>query len=191
MSRIDPPRRPGLLTRLGWRLAKRRVGGKLPEPVAVQGHHSRLMCGYGALEMAFGGASEAPEKLKLLIELKAGAIVGCEWCLDYGSWLASDAGISEDQLRAIPAFRESELFDADEKLVLEYAEAISRTPVSVSEHLFARLRARFNEAQIIELTYAAAIENLRARFNWALGIGSQGYAEGAYCIRPEPAAESA
>ncbi|MDP9189620.1 MAG: hypothetical protein M3O25_10260, partial [Actinomycetota bacterium] len=98
---------------------------------------------------------------------------------------SADAGVSEEQLRALPEFRDSELFDADEKLVLEYAEAISRTPVDVPDELFERLRARFDEAQIVELTTAAAIENFRARFNWALGIGSQGYAEGAFCIRPE------
>ena len=82
--------------------------------------------------------------------------------------------------------------EKDEKLVLEYAEGISRTPVEVSDELFDRLRARFDDAQIVELTTAAAIENFRARFNWALGIGSQDYtAEGAYCLRPEvPAADS-
>ena len=185
MSRIDPPQNPGLLTRLTWRMAKRQAGGKLPEPIAVQGHNPRLMNGYGALELAFGGAKRAPKKLKTLMELKAGAIVGCEWCLDFGSWLARGEGISEEQLRALPTFRDSDLFDADEKLVLEYAEAISRTPVEVSDELFARLRERFDEPQIVELTYAAAIENLRARFNWALDIGSQGYTEGAFCVRPE------
>ncbi len=71
--------------------------------------------------------------------------------------------------------------------MLEYAEAISRTPVEVSDELFGRLRERFDEPQIVELTYAAAIENLRARFNWALDIGSQGYTEGAFCVRPEAA----
>ncbi|MET0957705.1 MAG: carboxymuconolactone decarboxylase family protein [Solirubrobacterales bacterium] len=185
MSRIDPPRKPGLITRLTWQLARRKSGGKLPEPIAVQGHNPGLMNGYGAFELAFAGAKRAPERLKMLMELKAGAIVGCEWCMDYGSWLARGEGISEAQLRALPSFRESELFDSDEKLVLEYAEGISRTPVEVSDELFARLRERFDEAQIVELTYAGAIENLRARFNWALDIGSQGYTEGAFCVRPE------
>ena len=96
------------------------------------------------------------------------------------------SGVTEEQLKALHEFRDSDLFDEDEKLVLEYAEGISRTPVEVSDELFDRLRARFDDAQIVELTTAAAIENFRARFNWALGIGSQDYsAEGAYCLRPE------
>ena len=185
MSRIDPPTKPGLLTRLNWRIAKRKSGGKLPEPFALMGHHPRMLNAYGGFELAFLGAKRAPEKLKALMELKAAAICGCEWCMDFGSWYSKDADVSEEQLRALPSFRDSDLFDADEKLVLEYAEGISRTPVEVSDELFARLRERFDEAQIVELTWAAAMENFRARFNWALGMDSQDYAEGAYCIRPE------
>jgi 4-carboxymuconolactone decarboxylase len=104
--------------------------------------------------------------------------------MDFGSWLAKSE-VTEQQMRELPNFRESAAFDEEEKLVLEYAESISRTPVDVPDELFERLRQRFDEAQLIELTYAAALENMRARFNWALGITPQGYTEGAVCIRPE------
>jgi alkylhydroperoxidase family enzyme len=186
MARIDAPKRTGPLTRFALWMAKRESGGTLPEPFAVQAHSPGLMKGYGAFEWTFMRSKRAPEKLKSLAELKAAALCGCEWCMDFGSWISrNQAGVTERQLRELPNFRESDAFDEDEKLVLEYAEGISRTPVEVPDELFERLRVRFDEAQLIELTYAAAIENLRARFNWALGIDSQGYSEGAVCIRPE------
>jgi AhpD family alkylhydroperoxidase len=186
MARIEAPEKPGPLTRLAWRIARRQMGGKLGEPIALMAHGPLLMHAYGGLETAFQRSKDAPARLKLLAELKASAICGCEWCMDYGSWLArKEAGVTEDQLRELPNFRESEAFDEDDKLVLAYAEGISRTPVEVPEELFERLRERFDEPQIVELTWAAAIENLRARFNWALGIRSQDYSEGAFCVRPE------
>jgi alkylhydroperoxidase family enzyme len=186
MARIEPPSKTGPLTSLLLRMAKRQSGGTLPEPFALQAHAPGLLRGYGIFELAFMRSKRAPERLKALAELKAAALCGCEWCMDFGSWLANrDAGVSEEQLRELPNYRESDVFDSDEKLVLEYAEAISRTPVDVPDELFERLRSRFVPEQIVELTYAAAIENLRARFNWALGITSQGYSEGAVCIRPE------
>src|SRR4051794_4755864 len=186
MARIDPPRRPGPLTRLLLWVAKRQSGGKLPEPFAIQAHAPGLLRGYGFLELSFMRSRRAPENLKALAELKASAICGCEWCMDYGSWLAQhEAGVTEEQLRELPRFRESDAFDDEERLVLEYAEGISRTPVDVSDELFAQLRERFSPEQIVELTQAAAIENMRARFNWALGITSQGYSEGSVCIRRE------
>jgi AhpD family alkylhydroperoxidase len=185
MARIEAPEKPGPLTRLVWRIAKRQTGGKLAEPVALMAHSPLLMNAYGGFEMAFERSKRAPRNLKLLVELKASALCGCEWCMDFGSWLANEAGITEEQLRELPNFRDSDAFDEDEKLVLEYAEGISRTPVAVPDEVFERLRRRFDEPQIVELTWAASIENLRARFNWALGIESQGYAEGAVCVRPE------
>ena len=186
MARIQPPDKPGLLTRLAYRMARRQAGGRLPEPVALMAHSPLLMHGYGGFELAFSRAKRAPERLQALAELKASALAGCEWCMDFGSWLAtSEAGVTEQQLRELPNFRGSEAFSDEEKLVLEYAEAISRTPVDVPDELFARMRERFDEAQIVELTWAAAIENLRARFNWALGIQPQGWSEGSFCLRPE------
>jgi AhpD family alkylhydroperoxidase len=185
MARIRAPEKPGPLTRLVWRIAKRQTGGRLPEPVELMGHGPLLMNAYGGFEMAFERSRRAPRKLKLLVELKASALCGCEWCMDFGSWLAGKSGITEKQLQELPNFRDSDQFSEDEKLVLEYAEGISRTPVQVPDEVFDRLRQRFDEPQIVELTWAAAIENLRARFNWALGIESQGYADGAVCVRPE------
>jgi AhpD family alkylhydroperoxidase len=149
------------------------------------------MGGYAALEMAFMRSGRVPERLKLLAELKAAALCGCEWCMDYGSSLSAEAGVSEQQLRELPGFEESPAFNEEEKLVLEYAECISQTPVDVPAHLFERLRESFDEGQLVELTYAAAIENMRARFNWALGIESQGYAQGAACVKPEPVVKDA
>ncbi len=75
-------------------------------------------------------------------------------------------------------------------MVLEYAEAMTRTPTDVSEVLFAQLRARFDERQIVELTITIALENLYSRSNWALGIESEGFSDGSYCVRPEPSANS-
>jgi AhpD family alkylhydroperoxidase len=185
MARIEG-REAGPLLNLVYRVASRQLGGgRLPEPVTVGAHHPLLMSGYGGLELAFERSRKAPKKLKMLAEMKAAAVAGCEWCLDYGSWLSRHGGITEQQLTDLPRFRDSDAFTDDEKLVLEYAEGISRSPIEVPDELFERLRARFDEGQIVELTYAAAIENLRARVNKALGIESQEYSEGAVCAIPE------
>src|SRR5204863_8764510 len=88
---------------------------------------------------------------------------------------------------ALPRYRDSELFDELEKLVLDYAVGMSSTPVDVSDELFGQLRARFDDAQIVELTNIIALENMRGRFNLALGIGSSGFREGLVCAVPDRA----
>ncbi|MGH7350115.1 MAG: carboxymuconolactone decarboxylase family protein [Candidatus Rokuibacteriota bacterium] len=85
------------------------------------------------------------------------------------------AGADEDKVREIPTWRESRRFSDAERVALEYAEAMTITGQRVSDELFARLRAFFDESQIVELTAAVALENFRSKFNVPLGVESQGF----------------
>lgn len=105
--------------------------------------------------------------------------------MDIGSAVGRAAGVTEAQLRALPEYRTSPRFADVERLVLDYAVAMTRTPVDVPEPLFAELRGQFSEEQIVELTAFIAWENYRARFDHALGIEAQGFSDGAYCVPPE------
>ena len=56
--------------------------------------------------------------------------------------------------------------------------------MEVSDALFAKLRGQFDDAQLVELTHVIALENMRGRFNAALGIGAAGFSEGMVCAIP-------
>ena len=86
-------------------------------------------------------------------------------------------------------YASSPLFSDLEKTVLQYADAMTHTPVEVPDALFQRLRAQFGEAQMVELTATIAWENYRARFDHAFGIEAEGFSEGAYCALPVAAQE--
>ncbi len=179
-----PDGRGGPIVRSAFSYARRAVG-QVPEPTRVHAHHPMILAGYGALEYATEKADRLPRDLKALASTKAAALAGCEFCIDIGSSIAAKAGVSESKLRALPDHRSSPEFSDVERLVLDLAVAMTRTPIDVSDDLFARLREHFDEAQLVELANEIAIENYRARFNWAFGIGSQGFSQGAYCARPE------
>jgi hypothetical protein len=59
----------------------------------------------------------------------------------------------------------------------------------VPDVLFARLRERFNEAELVELTSIIAWENYRARFSHAFGIEGENFSEGTVCALPARNAE--
>ena len=84
-------------------------------------------------------------------------------------------GADEDKVREIPTWRESRRFSDAERVALEYAEAMTITGQRVSDELFARLKGSFDEAQIVELTAAVALENFRSKFNVPLGVEAQGF----------------
>jgi AhpD family alkylhydroperoxidase len=160
--------------------------GRELEPTRVIAHHRPMLVGLGAISMADERFSKSvDEHIKNLARLRSAQLIGCEWCLDFGSYLAQKAGTSAEQLRELASWRECRLFGPLERLVLEYTEAMTRTPVQVSDELFARLRDHFEERQIVELTMVVALENLYSRFNWAVGIEGEGFSEGMYCVRPQ------
>jgi alkylhydroperoxidase family enzyme len=172
------------LVRFAYRGSRKRAGGEVMDPMRVFAHHPRLMIGYSLFELATEGADRLDDRIKYLAVLRAGMLCGCEWCLDYGSAVATAHQLAEDDLRALPDYRRSDRFDETERLVLDYASAMSRTPCDVPGELFAALRESFDEGQLVELTSLIALENYRARFNWAFGLAGQGFTEGSYCVRP-------
>ena len=93
-------------------------------------------------------------------------------------------GISTEQIANLAHYRTDFNFSELERLVLEYADSMTRTPVEVSDPLFARLREKFSEAELVELTSAIAWENYRARFDHAFGIEAESFSEGAVCALP-------
>jgi alkylhydroperoxidase family enzyme len=87
------------------------------------------------------------------------------------------AGASEEKVRAVESAEKSPLYTESERAAIAYAEAMTITGQRVSDALFARVRACFDEAQVVELTAAAALENFRSKFNVALGISAQGFCQ--------------
>jgi alkylhydroperoxidase family enzyme len=85
------------------------------------------------------------------------------------------AGASEAKLAEVTNAASSALFSENERAAIEFAEAMTFSDRRVSDQLFARVRAHFSEAQVVELAAAVALENFRSKFNVALGIEAQGF----------------
>jgi len=100
------------------------------------------------------------------------------------------SGIPVEQITNLAKYRSDVNFSDSERLVLQYADAMTQTPVEVSNKLFTRLRERFSEAELVELTSAIAWENYRARFDHAFGIEEENFSEGAVCAVPVRPADS-
>ena len=58
---------------------------------------------------------------------------------------------------------------------MEYAEAMTQTPPTVTDELSARLLEALGPPALVELTMFIAVANLMTRSNTAFGIESQGF----------------
>ena len=154
------------------------------EPVEVWAHQPKAMSGMGKFQQAVRKAHTVEERLKYLVELKGAQMIGCEYCVDLGSQICRNSGFSDEKLLALPHYRQSELFTEHEKLALDYTVAVMRTPVEVTDELFARMKEHFSDEQLVEITALLTVVNLD-RFNAAFGIGSAGFSEGMICVPPD------
>ena len=155
------------------------------EPLRMYAHIPRLLSAYGKLEQAESKLDILSPRHRALAELKSATTVRCEYCIDLGSQIARRWGLTDEELLALSDYRNASCFSELDKLILEYATTMSRTPVEVSDRLFDALRAHFDTAQLVALTHVITLGNLRARFNIALGIGSSGFSGDRVCALPE------
>jgi AhpD family alkylhydroperoxidase len=181
--RLPPAKPSGLFSRITYAVSRRRFG-HVVGPFQVSGHNPAILTGYTLYELMLERADSIDTALENLAAQRAATMTGCPFCIDIGESHLIQLGLSPQQLRDVPVWRDSDAYSADERLVLEYAEAVSATPVQVSDELFDRLRARFDEAAIVELTAAIAFENYRGRFNHAVGLESEGFCERPAAERP-------
>ena len=94
--------------------------------------------------------------------------------MDINASRGMQAGASHDKIGEVAEFATSPLFSERERTALSLAEAMT-----ITEELFARVRANFSEAETVELAAAVAVENFRSKFNVALGVEAQGF-----CVLP-------
>jgi alkylhydroperoxidase family enzyme len=154
------------------------------EPVEVWAYQPKMLSGMGKFQGAVRKAHGVDERIKNLVELKGAQMIGCEFCVDLGSQICRNSGFSDDELLALPRYRASDLFTEREKTALDYAVGVMRTPVDVSDELFARMKEHFSDEQMVELTALLTVVNLD-RFNAAFGIGASGFSEGMVCVPPD------
>lgn len=120
--------------------------------------------------------------LKILAEMTSASSIGCSWCVDFGFYAAHSQGLDVSKLEEVPRWRDSAVFSDVERRVMEYSEAVTATPPTVTDELAESLRRDLGNAAFIELTMIVAVENERSRFNASLGLTSQGLKE--FCELP-------
>ena len=149
--------------------------GAVPEPVEVLWNNPRLAVANQEFSARAAEWDAADASLKTFAHMAVAARIGCSWCLDINYFLALNQNLDPARASQVPRWRQSEVFTPLERDVLEYAEAMTDTPTTVTDELSARLLDQLGPAALVELTVYIGLANLAARCNTAHGITSQGY----------------
>jgi alkylhydroperoxidase family enzyme len=151
----------------------RKMLGDVAEPVEVAWHNRKVLNFSFSIGRKAQKWDRCDENLKSFAHMAVASLVGCGFCLDLGYFQAHNEGLDVAKAREVPRWRESDVFTPLERDVMEYAEAMTRTPPTVTDGLSARLLEALGPAALVELTMFIALANLYTRSNTAIGIESQ------------------
>lgn len=153
--------------------AMRKMLGEVPESAEMMWQNPTVFKDM----MGFGRKTEKWDRLDpnlaSFVAMAAASQVGCSFCLDLNYFMAHNKGLDEAKAREVPRWRESDVFTPLERRVMEYAEAASQTPPTVTDEMSAALLEQLGAPTLVELTARIGFMNLSARANIALGIHSQ------------------
>ena len=173
-TRVPETEITGLFGALLKRMTRKQLGA-VPEPAKVFWHHRKVLMDMGAFGRKVQKWDRLDADLKTFAHMAVAARVGCSWCLDLNYFLAHNEGVDDVKASEVPRWRESDAFTPLERDVMEYAEAMSQTPPTVTDELSHRLLHQLGAPALVELTAFIGLANLYTRTNTAFGIESQGF----------------
>ncbi len=95
-----------------------------------------------------------------LVRLRASQINGCAYCIDMHTKDARAAGESEQRLYALSAWRETPFYTERERAALAWTEAVTCVGDGhVPDEVYETARARFDEKELVDLTFAVVAIN--------------------------------
>ena len=173
-ARVPLEHRGSLLASIMKAFSRRQFGLEA-EPMLAMLHQRKVLTAVTRFGMAAQKWDKLDDGLKELANLSVASQIGCSWCMDFGYYMSRSNGMPIEKLEQVITWRESDVYSPLERKVLEYAEAMTTTPPTVTDEMVEALRSDLDDAQLVELTATIAAENLYSRTNSALGLTSQGF----------------
>ena len=103
--------------------------------------------------------------LKRLVAHMASFAAGCQYCKAHTTVSATRHGIDDEKMAAIYEFQTNPLFSEKERVALEYSMAAGSVPNGVTDELYQRLAAHWNDEEIVEILAVVCMFGVFNRWN--------------------------
>lgn len=155
---------------------RQRRGGQLLNLDRQLLHSAPVARGWNAYLGAIRTGGVLDGGLRELVILRVAVINRAPYEFIQHAPVALAEGVPQAKVDAVTDWPTSPLFDARERDVLAYADAMTRN-VQVDSAVFDRLRSHFSDREVVELTATVAAYNMVSRFLEALQIEPEGEGE--------------
>lgn len=173
--RLAPLDRPaGLLLRLFDWAFRRRLGKVMTPSRVIYARFGTLLWRQLPLYHLLETGLSIERELRHLIEIRVSTLNGCTFCADLHSANAQLDQVAREKLAALDEHETHPAFGERERAALAYVSEIARNACA-SDAVFQRLRASFDDREIVELTWLQAFTTYLNRMAVPLGIGSDGF----------------
>jgi uncharacterized peroxidase-related enzyme len=142
--------------------------GKVPNIFATMGHRPAALNTFLPLYKAVVNEGTVDAKYKELAYLRASMVNGCEYCTRAHIASSKKAGVTAEQVAALPFYAHSPFFDEKEKATILFADRVTRGAAGIRSPELQELRKYYDHGQIVELTLTICMANFTNRFNDAL-----------------------
>jgi alkylhydroperoxidase family enzyme len=103
-------------------------------------------------------------------QTRAGWLRGSQFVFSQHCKSCRAVGLSEEKIAAIPSWQVADCFDATERALLAYTDALVSDGGRVADATFEALRAELSDEQILEFTYITALYDMHATMCRALRL---------------------
>jgi uncharacterized peroxidase-related enzyme len=144
--------------------------GFCPNSVKTMYHRPEIAYAFIALNRAvMQNSGKVTSVLKRLVGYISSNAAGCRYCQAHTIRAAERYGATDHQLQHIWEYATHDAFNEAERAALDFALAASAQPSGVDDAIATRLRAYFNEGEIVELAGVVALFGFLNRWNDGMG----------------------
>ena len=165
MSRVSIKSRDDLPRELMPLWDKMRGYGAFENQAGVMAHRPPIFEHTWRLLTALAEEGVLPKRYLELCLVTASLLNKCTYCVSHHAPKLAVAGISEEGAARLLAYQDHPELDEVDRLVVEYAIAVTSDWNRTRDEIFTRLKAHFTEAQIVEMTWRTALCGAFNRFN--------------------------
>jgi AhpD family alkylhydroperoxidase len=143
--------------------------GVVIDPVKALAHKPDFLRSLLSLTTVADGPGEIDAGFKEVLNIRASALNGCEFCTAMHSNMAKMHKVEAGKIAAAVEGSASGAFDEKEKAALALCEA-STSGVKVPDVVFDAARSHYSEAQMVELLGVIAVINMWNRLMVGMGF---------------------
>ena len=175
---IKPPKKIPLYLKVGLMISKRVTKKDLLVPKLLSWYPKVAVSSAVLESLVAHGKKDLDPRILQLIRIQSSLSVACPFCIDMNSFEYQKNGITQEEMQVLAGRTKIEnvkTFSARERQAINYTSLISQTPVMIPQEFMVKIKAEFNEREIVIIASTAAQVNYWARLIKALGVPPAGF----------------